>query len=145
MTFDSLTFVVFFIAVVALFNLPGLSWSLRKHFLLGASFVFYGAWNPPFLLLLIASATMDWWLALRMADAGKGMRKPWLVASLVANPGRHGGHPPRIALDAWRPQVEASYNWVRAIQAVGGPVVSCALPTSRPRPDENDWFPHAFS
>lgn len=59
MTFDSLTFVVFFIAVLALFNLPGLSWSLRKHFLLGASFVFYGAWNPPFLLLLIDSATMD--------------------------------------------------------------------------------------
>ena len=90
MTFDSLTFVVFFIAVVALFNLSGLSWSLRKNFLLGASFVFYGAWNPPFLLLLIASATMDWWLALRMADAAKGMRRPWLVLSLIANLGLLG-------------------------------------------------------
>ena len=43
-----------------------------------------------FLLLLIASATMDWWLALRMADAAKGMRRPWLVLSLIANLGLLG-------------------------------------------------------
>jgi alginate O-acetyltransferase complex protein AlgI len=84
MTFDSLTFVVFFIALLAMFNLPGTGWSARKNLLLAASFLFYAAWSPPFLLLLIGSATMDWWLALRMADAGKGMRKPWLVASLIA-------------------------------------------------------------
>jgi D-alanyl-lipoteichoic acid acyltransferase DltB (MBOAT superfamily) len=87
MTFDSLTFVVFFIALLAMFNLPGLGWSARKNLLLAASFLFYGAWNPPFLLLLIGSATMDWWLALRMADAGKGLRKPWLIVSLIANLG----------------------------------------------------------
>ncbi|MBL0041123.1 MAG: MBOAT family protein [Xanthomonadales bacterium] len=90
MTFDSLTFVVFFIAVVAMFNLPGLSWSLRKSVLLAASFLFYGAWNPPFLLLLIASATVDWWLALRMAQARTDHRKPWLIVSLVANLGLLG-------------------------------------------------------
>ncbi len=90
MTFDSLTFVVFFIAVVAMFNMPGLSWSARKNVLLAASFVFYGAWNPAFLLLLIGSATMDWWLALRMAAARSGYRKPWLIASLVANLGLLG-------------------------------------------------------
>ena len=90
MTFDSLTFVVFFIAVVAMFNLRGLSWSARKNILLGASFLFYGAWNPPFLLLLIASATIDWWLALRMAHARNGMRKPWLITSLIANLGLLG-------------------------------------------------------
>ena len=85
MTFDSLTFVVFFIAVVAMFNLPGLSWSARKNLLLVASFVFYGAWNPPFLLLLIASASVDWWLALRMARARPEHRRPWLIVSLVGN------------------------------------------------------------
>ncbi|HWT15882.1 MAG TPA: MBOAT family O-acyltransferase [Patescibacteria group bacterium] len=90
MTFDSLTFVVFFIAVVAMFNLPGLSWSARKSVLLGASFLFYGAWNPPFLLLLIGSATVDWWLALRMAQARSNRRKPWLIVSLVANLGLLG-------------------------------------------------------
>ena len=87
MTFDSLTFVVFFIAVVAMFNLPGLSWSARKSLLLVASFVFYGAWNPPFLLLLIGSASVDWWLALRMAGARPEHRRPWLIVSLVANLG----------------------------------------------------------
>jgi alginate O-acetyltransferase complex protein AlgI len=90
MTFDSLTFVVFFIVVVAMFNLPGLSWSARKHLLLGASFLFYGAWNPPFLLLLIGSASVDWWLALRMAQARPEFRKPWLIVSLVANLGLLG-------------------------------------------------------
>lgn len=90
MTFDSLTFVVFFIAVVAMFNLQGLSWSARKNLLLGASFLFYAAWNPPFLLLLIGSASADWWLALRMSQARTQRRKPWLIVSLVANLGLLG-------------------------------------------------------
>ncbi len=90
MTFDSLTFVVFFIVVVAMFNLPGLSWSARKNILLAASFLFYGAWNPPFLLLLIGSASVDWWLALRMASARPQRRRPWLIVSLVANLGLLG-------------------------------------------------------
>lgn len=90
MTFDSLTFVVFFIVVVAMFNMPGLSWSARKNVLLAASFLFYGAWNPAFLLLLIGSATMDWWLALRMAAARPSHRRPWLIVSLIANLGLLG-------------------------------------------------------
>ncbi|MBK6436757.1 MAG: MBOAT family protein [Rhodanobacteraceae bacterium] len=90
MTFDSLTFVVFFISVVAMCNLPSLSWSARKNVLLAASFLFYGAWNPPFLLLLIASATVDWWLALRMSAARPTQRKPWLILSLCANLGLLG-------------------------------------------------------
>src|SRR5204863_4900944 len=51
MQFDSFTFLIFFAVVLAGHNaLRG--WGARKNFLLGASYLFYAAWNPPFLLLL---------------------------------------------------------------------------------------------
>ena len=51
MTFDSYTFLVFWLLVLGLYRLP-IGWSGRKNVLLGASYVFYAAWNPPFILLL---------------------------------------------------------------------------------------------
>jgi alginate O-acetyltransferase complex protein AlgI len=90
MQFDSLTFVVFFLGLLALYQLPW-SWSARKWLLLLASFVFYGAWSPAFLLLLIGSASVDWWLSLRMAAAtAPQLRKRWLLVSLAANLGLLG-------------------------------------------------------
>ncbi len=62
MVFNSLTFVVFFAIVLLLHNLP-LPWSIRKWNLLVASYLFYAAWNPPFLLLLCASTGVDWLVA----------------------------------------------------------------------------------
>ena len=62
MLFNSLTFVVFFAVVLAAYNLP-LPWRLKKTFLLVASYVFYAAWNPPFLLLLILAAVVDFHMA----------------------------------------------------------------------------------
>lgn len=62
--------------------------------------------------------------------------------ALRENLARHGGHLPRVAFDAWWPQVEASHAWVRAIQARGGDVVFYASPTSGLRRwVEEDWFP----
>lgn len=85
MQFDSLTFLLFFLLVVGCYYLVN-SWNGRKWLLLLASFVFYGAWNPPFLLLLIGSAILDWYLALRMAAAHEPkIRKSWLVISIVVN------------------------------------------------------------
>jgi alginate O-acetyltransferase complex protein AlgI len=90
MQFDSLTFVVFFLALAALYQLPW-SWNARKWLLLVASFMFYGAWSPAFLLLLIASASVDWWLSLRIAAAtSPSARKRWLIGSLMANLGLLG-------------------------------------------------------
>ncbi len=90
MQFDSLTFVVFFLALAALYQLPW-SWNARKWLLLIASLVFYGAWSPSFLLLLMASASVDWWLSLRIAAAAlPSTRKRWLMVSLVANLGLLG-------------------------------------------------------
>jgi alginate O-acetyltransferase complex protein AlgI len=84
MLFNSLTFVVFFAIVMTAYWSLG-SWSARKNLLLVASYIFYGAWNPPFALLLFATTTLDYWLGARIAAAPAGSRKIWLVASITAN------------------------------------------------------------
>ncbi|MGH8091262.1 MAG: MBOAT family O-acyltransferase, partial [Rudaea sp.] len=87
MQFDSFTFVVFFAVVLCVYNaLRG--WAARKWFLLIASYVFYAAWNPLFLPLLIGSATLDFWIARRIhASVRPGARKRWIVATLLINLG----------------------------------------------------------
>ena len=84
MLFNSLTFVVFFTVVLtAYWSLR--PWPARKNLLLVASYIFYGAWNPPFAILLFATTTLDFWLGARIAAASAGSRKAWLVASVTAN------------------------------------------------------------
>jgi alginate O-acetyltransferase complex protein AlgI len=85
--FNSLTFVVFFALVLGGYWTLR-SWGARKNLLLVASYVFYGAWNPPFVLLLVLSTIIDYVAGARMAAAGdKAQRRLWLVVSLVANLG----------------------------------------------------------
>ena len=87
MQFDSLTFLVFFALVLAGATLAR-GWSTRKNFLLAASYVFYGAWNPAFVLLLAGSSIVDWLIARRIAAAeAPAARKRWLLLSLAANLG----------------------------------------------------------
>ncbi|MEO8671986.1 MAG: MBOAT family protein [Tahibacter sp.] len=84
MQFDSFSFLIFFACVLLGYNaLPG--WNSRKNFLLAASYVFYAAWNPPFLLLLIGSTTLDWWIARRIARSPGIARRSWVVATLLVN------------------------------------------------------------
>ena len=85
MLFNSLTFVVFFTIVVTLYwSLHG--WELRKNLLVVASYIFYGAWNPPFAALLFATTCMDFWLGRQMAKArGPHRKRRWLVASVCMN------------------------------------------------------------
>ena len=87
MLFNSLTFVVFFAIVVALHNAP-LPWRAKKWNLLVASYIFYGAWNPPFVILLLISTAIDW-KAARWIDAATDdrKRKMFLALSLAANLG----------------------------------------------------------
>ncbi len=87
MLFNSLTFVVFFLAVFAAYRLlPG--WGTKKTLLLAAGFLFYGAWHPPFALLLALSIVVDWWVAGRMsAEERPGARRAWLAVSLTVNLG----------------------------------------------------------
>ncbi len=85
MTFDSLTFAVFFAIVFPLYVVAR-SFAARKNLLLVASCVFYGAWNPVFLLLLAFTTVFDWWAGLRIhAAADDAARRRWMVASVVAS------------------------------------------------------------
>ena len=87
MVFNSLTFVVFFALVLALHNAP-LAWTTRKINLLVASYLFYAAWNPPFVILLWISTVVDWWAARKLVTVqGQPARRAWMLLSVVANLG----------------------------------------------------------
>src|SRR5437660_17485 len=85
MLFNSLTFVVFFAVVVSIYwSLR--SWTTRKNLLLAASYIFYGAWNPPFAALLFSTTAMDFWLGHRIAQEKKPRsRRAWMIASVCMN------------------------------------------------------------
>ena len=90
MLFNSLTFVVFFVLVLALHNAP-LSWTTKKTNLLIASYLFYAAWNPPFVVLLWISTIVDWNVAKRMyIEQSQNRRRMLLTASIVVNLGLLG-------------------------------------------------------
>ena len=90
MQFDTFTFIVFFALVLAVYNALR-NWSARKNFLLIASYAFYAAWNPPFLLLLLGSTTLDWWIAQRIDAAERPReRKRWIWLTLLVNLGALG-------------------------------------------------------
>ena len=87
MVFNTLTFAVFFAIVLALHSLP-LGWRTRKVNLLLASYVFYAAWNPPFIILLWISTIVDWFAAQALVRAeGAAKRRAWMLLSVVANLG----------------------------------------------------------
>ncbi len=87
MLFNSITFLLFFFWVLAVHYSP-LSWNLKKGHLLLASYVFYAAWNPPFVMLLWLSTLVDWQVAKKMAvQQLKSRRKAWLMVSLAINLG----------------------------------------------------------
>ncbi|MEN9786491.1 MAG: Peptidoglycan O-acetyltransferase [Pseudomonadota bacterium] len=87
MQFNSLVFVAFLAVVLAVW------WtvSLRagRMWLLLASLVFYGWWSPSFLALLVATATLDWAVALAMdrPEVGARRRTTLLIVSIVVNLG----------------------------------------------------------
>jgi len=87
LVFNSLTFVVFFVLVLILHSMP-FSWRTRKVNLLVASYLFYAAWNPPFVILLWVSTVVDWYAAQKLVHAqGQGARRAWMLLSVVANLG----------------------------------------------------------
>ena len=87
MIFNSLTFVVFFALVLALHN-AAFSWRQKKINLLVASYLFYAAWNPPFVILLWVSTVVDWWAAQWMVKSERqSTRRMWMIISVVVNLG----------------------------------------------------------
>ena len=91
MIFNSLTFVAFFAAVLALHYSPLFSWHQKKINLLLASYLFYAAWNPPFVILLWVSTLVDWWAAQAMVRSERqSTRRAWMIISVVVNLGMLG-------------------------------------------------------
>ncbi|MHA6204673.1 MBOAT family O-acyltransferase [Dyella soli] len=87
MVFNSLTFIVFFAVVLLLHSLP-LNWVTKKINLLIASYIFYAAWNPPFVILLWISTVVDWYAAQGLVRAQRpASRRAWMLLSVVANVG----------------------------------------------------------
>ena len=90
MLFNSLTFVLFFGTVLALHALP-LPWRVRKLNLLLASYLFYAAWNPPFVLLLWLSTLVDWYVARALGrERRPRARRLLLLVSLATGLGLLG-------------------------------------------------------
>jgi D-alanyl-lipoteichoic acid acyltransferase DltB (MBOAT superfamily) len=87
MIFHSLAFVVFFLVVVLVY------WRLTHRaqnlLLLGASYIFYGWMQPWFVLVMLASTTVDFWAGQRMEDDPNN-KKRYLAASLIVNLGMLG-------------------------------------------------------
>lgn len=110
MIFNSYTFIAFFIVVLILHNLP-FSWKVKKINLLLASYIFYAAWNPPFILLLWLSTVVDFFVGRALYMQENPFRKKLLlVVSLIGNLGmlcffKYGG----FLLD----------NFVLAVNALG--------------------------
>ncbi|MGJ8662747.1 MAG: MBOAT family O-acyltransferase [Marinicella sp.] len=87
MLFNSLTFIVFFAIVLLLHNLP-FSWRTKKTNLLIASYLFYAAWNPPFIVLVWLSTIIDWKVAHKIHESDKkSTRKMLLMISILVNLG----------------------------------------------------------
>ncbi len=88
MLFNSLSFIVFLAVVLVLYYTKLLSWKGKKGMLLLASYIFYGLWNPPLVILLWISTGVDWMAGKKLAVVTNTRhRKLWLLLSLSVNLG----------------------------------------------------------
>ena len=87
MIFTSFEFVAFFAVLLLLRSLLK-SFTAEKWLLLIASWLFYMSWNPPFVLLLIFTSGLDYFVGRRLERSGNQRARGLLLsASLVANLG----------------------------------------------------------
>jgi len=85
--FNTYLFACFFALVLAVHQAP-IPWTARKISLLVASYVFYAAWDPVFVVLLWGSTVVDWLVAKHMVRSrSAGRRKLLLATSLTFNLG----------------------------------------------------------
>ena len=84
MTFNSITFFVFLVIVLCLYYVLTHRWQNRM--LLVAGYVFYGWWDPRFLVLLALTTAVDYTVAQRIEDAGnRNSARRWLWVSIITN------------------------------------------------------------
>jgi len=96
MVFNSFVFLLFFpIVAVGYFFLTmriglrhkALSNTLSQFFLLAASLIFYGYWNPAYLVLILISVAVTWASGLLMEGRNVREKRLVLIASLAINLG----------------------------------------------------------
>ncbi len=85
MLFNSFQYWVFFLIVVALFY--SVPFRIGKFLLLGASYVFYMWWDPRFIVLILTSTVVDYFLGILLETTSGRSRKLLLVVSLIVNLG----------------------------------------------------------
>ncbi len=117
MLFHTWVFLAFFLIFYPVY-LPIKGTRLGLLWLLVASYVFYGWWNPIYLLLILWSTTVDY-LAVR-AMAYTGWKKTWLAVSIVNNLGLLGFFKyARFVVD----NVNSVAEWLKLPYALGDPNV----------------------
>jgi alginate O-acetyltransferase complex protein AlgI len=88
MLFNSVEFAVFFLLVFGGYSLLKSRWYASKILLLISSYLFYMAWSPPFVLLLVFSTLLDFYAAQAIASAPTRFRRnAWLILSCTGNLG----------------------------------------------------------
>ena len=83
MVFNSLTYLLLLFTVVGLFW--NISYYLRFHLIFISSLIFYGFWRIDFIILLLFSTTLDWWIALQIPKHKQSIKKKLLLLSLSVN------------------------------------------------------------
>ncbi len=85
MTFDSIEFVIFFAVIYASwFVVRNAERPYRNAFLLLASYFFYGFWSPPFVILIVISTLVDFYLGRAIEQSNVERTRKLLVAGSVA-------------------------------------------------------------
>ena len=80
MVFNSYTFIAFFIIILILHNLP-FTWKVKKINLLIASYIFYAAWNPPFILLLWLATIVDYFVGRALYTQPNKHKRKFLISN----------------------------------------------------------------
>jgi len=88
MLFNSFQYWIFFLIVAALFY--SMPFRYGKILLLLASYVFYMWWDPRFIVLILTSTVVDYYLGIFLETASGRRKKLLLVISLVVNLGLLG-------------------------------------------------------
>ncbi|MBU6954781.1 MBOAT family O-acyltransferase [Hahella sp. HN01] len=90
MPFNTYLFFIFFAAVWIIYSSCN-NWRLQKLILLAASYLFYSAWNPSFVFLLLFSTVCDWYVAKGIFRAeSKKKKQVYVWATLLINLGLLG-------------------------------------------------------
>ncbi len=86
MLFNSIAFIIFFPIVIFLYFLT--PYKYRWILLLAASYYFYMCWKAEYIILILLSTIVDYFVSLKMASLPeKKQRRKWLYLSLLCNLG----------------------------------------------------------